>query len=111
MARLLLDEQIPRRMAGQFPDHVVRSVRGMGWASLSDGALLSAAESDFDVLLTADKGFRFQQSVLGRGIAVVIIRSYRTRFADLLPHVGLIAEAIDNAQPGTVTEVDLKPFQ
>lgn len=111
MARLLLDEQMPQRLAAHFPAHLVHSVREMGWASLPDGSLLAAAESSFDVLLTADKGFRFQQSVLGRRIAVVIIRSYRIRFPDLLPHIERINESIENAQPGTITEVDLKPFQ
>ena len=83
----------------------------MGWTSLTDGLLLTAAESEFDVLVTADRGIRFQQSVRGRTIAVVIIRSFRIRLPDLLPHTDRIAEAIQGARPGTVTEVDLRPLQ
>jgi predicted nuclease of predicted toxin-antitoxin system len=111
MARLLLDEQMPRRLAAYLPGHDVRTVQGMGWTSLKNGALLNASERDFDLLLTVDYGIRFQQSVVGRQIAVVVIRTYRSRLQDLVPFIELIAAAIEAAQPGTVTEIDLKPLQ
>lgn len=111
MARLLLDEQMPRRLADFLTGHVVRTVQEMGWTSLQNGALLKAAEPEFDVLLTADYGIQFQQSVVGLQIAVVVIRSYRIRLQDLLPFVEIIAAAVEEARPGRVTQLDLKSLQ
>ena len=55
--KLLLDEQVPRRLANEFPDEfVVKTAQEMGWSSERNGALLSlAADQGFDALITADK--------------------------------------------------------
>ncbi len=46
----------------------------MGWNRLSNGDLLSAAESaGFEVFVTADKNMRYQQNFTTRMIAIVVI--------------------------------------
>gem|GEM_PF-6503045 len=41
-----------------------------GWDRLRNGDLLNAAESAaFDMFVTADKNLRYQQQLIGRGIA------------------------------------------
>jgi predicted nuclease of predicted toxin-antitoxin system len=71
--RLLLDECVPRRLRRELPNHEVRTVPEMGWAAKENGELLRLAESHFDVLITADQKLRYQQSVSGRNIAVVVL--------------------------------------
>ena len=53
--RILLDECVPRRFARQLPEHEVRTVPEMGWASFKNGNLLAAASGKFDVLVTTDQ--------------------------------------------------------
>jgi hypothetical protein len=55
VTRILLDENVPRPPAREFPDHFVQTVRQAGWEGLKNGALLKAAAGQFDLLITLDK--------------------------------------------------------
>jgi len=52
--RLLLDESLPWRLASLMVGHDVTSVQRMGWSGVKNGALLQAASTAFDALITAD---------------------------------------------------------
>ena len=45
--RILLDESLPRPLAGLLTNHVVSTVRDEGWTSLSNGVLLRQAAATF----------------------------------------------------------------
>ena len=48
----------------------------MGWAALSNGALLASAEvAGFDILITADQNLSYQQNLASRRIAIVVLTS------------------------------------
>ncbi len=55
--KLLLDEQVPARLAREFPEkYDVHTVQKMGWASAKNGELLKLAAADgFVALLSADR--------------------------------------------------------
>ena len=53
----------------------------MGWASLSNGELLSAAEKEFDVFITSDKNLSFQQSIPS-SIQVVLLKAKTNTYKD-----------------------------
>ena len=108
MARLLLDEQLPVRLALDLTDHTVRTVRDLQWRGLSNGALLRAAQTDFDVFVTMDKGIPFQQAVEGLNIGVLLIRARRNTRTHLQPHASRISAAADGVIPGQVVELDLR---
>jgi predicted nuclease of predicted toxin-antitoxin system len=78
----------------------------MGWDRLTNGSLLAEAEkAGFSVLLTADKGIKSQQLILGRAIAIVVIRAPNNR---LDTHRALISDVLRvfaTIQPGEITEV------
>ena len=59
--KLLLDEQIPARLARAFAERFeVRTVQQTGWASSKNGALLRLAANDgFAALLSADKNMEY----------------------------------------------------
>jgi hypothetical protein len=44
----------------------------MGWAKLDNGALLRAADADFDVLVTTDRNLTYQQNLRGLRLAILI---------------------------------------
>jgi hypothetical protein len=83
--KILLDECLPRRLAGLLIGHDVRSVRQMNWLGLSNGKLLSAADPHFQVFLTVDKNLVQQKSLTGFQIAVVILRAPSNKIEDLSP--------------------------
>ena len=59
--RLLLDENLPKRLKEDFPEHEIFTVRDKGWNGIKNGALLKLMlEEEFDALLTFDKNLRYQ---------------------------------------------------
>lgn len=76
-----------------------------GWKTLSNGALLNAAEqAGFDVLVTADQGIRYQQNLEGRKIAIVVLSTNEREF--VIRHVDRIVSGINSAQRGALIGVD-----
>jgi hypothetical protein len=70
-----------------------------------NGALLRAAEdAGFEVLVTADKRLRFEQSMAGRELALVC-RSANSWKA-IGPNVRKVVGAVDAATPGSIVMVD-----
>lgn len=60
--RVLLDECLPRRLKRELVGHDVRTAPEMGWASKTNGELLTLAAADFDVFLTSDRNLQAQRS-------------------------------------------------
>ena len=85
--KLLLDESIPRRLSGHFPDQIaISTVQEMGWAGTKDGKLLSlASEYQFRALITADRGIEHQQNLSELPLTVIVLIAYRTRVEELAP--------------------------
>jgi hypothetical protein len=77
----------------------------MGWERLSNGALLSATEAGgFDLMITADRNFRFQQNLAGRRLAILVLSS--NKWARIRPHLRQVAQAVAAAEPGQAREVE-----
>ena len=104
--RVLLDQGTPVPVAHHLPHHTVRTASQQGWATLGNGELLAVAEADgFDVFVTTDKNLRYQQNLSARRIAIVVVM--HGQWPGLEPHVNLVSAAVDNAKPGTYTEVEI----
>ena len=103
---VLLDENLPHRLRGLIPGHDVRTVDYQGWKSLSNGELLKAAEdAGFNVMVTADKGIRYQQNLAERKIAIVVLST--PELDSVVAHAAEIVSAIDAAAPGGFVTVDI----
>ena len=62
--RVLLDECVREALRHHFEGHECQTARYAGFAGLENGELLRAAEAaKFDVLVTVDRGFEYQQSL------------------------------------------------
>ena len=60
--RLLLDECVSAGLRSYLAGHDCHTARYAGFAGLENGQLLTAAEAaKFDVVLTVDRGFEYQQ--------------------------------------------------
>jgi hypothetical protein len=104
--RVLLDNCTPRAIARFLRGHAVKECRLYGWDQLKNGELLDAAEAaGFEVFVTADQSIRYQQNLGRRKIAVVVLESAIWEF--LQPHVNEIRNAVDAAEPGSLTKVSI----
>lgn len=109
--KVLIDENLPRKLAGHLIGHACRTVAECGWAGKKNGELLSLAESEFDVLLSLDKNIRYQQDLKSARIAIVIVRARSNRIQDLLPVIPDCLAALQNVQPGQIVRVETPPPQ
>ncbi len=83
--KILLDECIDWRLAGDLGSHDVKTVPQIGWAGIKNGALLNLAEKEFDVFITVDRNLSFQQNLPTFNIAVLVLHATSNRLADLKP--------------------------
>ena len=61
--RLLLDENLPKRLKQDFAEHEIYTVRERLWNGIKNGELLKLLlENFFDALLTYDKNLQHQQN-------------------------------------------------
>ena len=103
--RVLIDENLPRKLAGYLQDYDCRTVTECGWAGRKNGELLSLAEPLFDVLLTLDKSVPYQQDLSMGRIAILIVRARSNRIQDLLPLIPDCLAALERIRPGEVIRV------
>ena len=76
--KLLLDENLPKKLKSDFLDHETSTVRDLGWQGTKNGDLLQLMiENDFDVLLTFDKNLRHQQNFEKYPVAVVVLTAQK----------------------------------
>jgi predicted nuclease of predicted toxin-antitoxin system len=75
--------------------------RFAGFKGLENGALLGAAErAGFEVMITADQNMPLQQDLVGRKIAVVVLRAQSTNRRHLRALVPEVLGALETLTPG-----------
>ena len=98
--RILLDENTPRGVRRILASHDVRTAPEMGRAGVSNGQLLDEAEkAGFDALVTCDQNIVFQQNLVGRNIAVVVLST--NTWPTIRAQPQSVRRAVANASPGT----------
>ena len=74
--KLLLDENLPKRLKSDFPNHQIFTVRDMGWNGKKNGELMKLLiENDFDALITFDKNLQFQQNFEKYQVPVIVLNA------------------------------------
>jgi hypothetical protein len=63
--KILFDQGAPAPLRRSLKQHTVATAYELGWTDLDNGRLLTAAESEFDALVTTDKNLRYQQNPAG----------------------------------------------
>ena len=78
----------------------------LGWATLKNGELLAAAESNgFEVFVTTDTNLAYQQNLFNRTIAIVVLST--TSWPRIQKSVAAIVNAIDTATPNSYQIVSI----
>ena len=112
--RFLFDHGTPSGIAKALTGHEVTEAIDRGWDRISNGDLLKVAEeAGFELLLTTDKNFFYQQTLSGRKIAIVVLGDSTWRF--VRPHLDRVSLSVNAATTGSYAEVDIplppkKPF-
>lgn len=104
--RVLFDQGTPAPLRNHLPTHQVVTAFELGWGTLKNGELLKQVEqAGFEVLITTDQNLKYQQSLAGRGISVVVLNT--TSWPRIRKTVAAIAAAVDAASPGAYLEVSV----
>jgi len=104
--KVLFDQGTPVPLRNHFSSHYVSTAFELGWATLKNGELLSAAENNgFDVFVTTDTNLSYQQNLSNRKIAIVILST--TSWPRIQKSVAAIVSAIDAARPNSYQIVSI----
>lgn len=104
--RILLDENVPRRLKQHLPaDWSVRTVPEQGWSGKQNGELLELSQTEFDVFVTMDRGVEYQQNLVGFDLTVILLRAASNRLADLIPLVPDVLSTLESMKPGELRVV------
>jgi hypothetical protein len=101
--RILFDHGTPVPLRRVLRSHEVTTAYERGWAELANGALLSAAEAEFDVLVTTDQSLRYQQNLVDRKLAILVLPT--TSWPQIKGHIEQIVVAVDALSPGDFVEL------
>jgi len=83
--KILFDENLPVKLKNLIEgDHQVLTVFDLGWSGTKNGELLTLLEkAGFDLFITADKNFQFQQNLKDANVGIYILNAPNNRFDTL----------------------------
>ncbi len=109
MRRILIDECINPRLASRLrallADHVVKTVRDLGWTGRRDHALIPQIQDRFDVFLTIDKGFEFEHNLEKLSFGIIILEAANNQMRSYEMLLERLVQQIQVAVPGHVVRI------
>ncbi len=106
--KLLLDENLPKKLKSDFPKHEVFTVRDMNWNGKKNGELmLLMLENTFDAFITFDKNLQFQQNFKKYLIPVLVLNAQDNTYQTLMHLTGKINLMLQSKlEPGPIEIVE-----
>ncbi len=107
--KLLLDENLPKRLKADFRNHEVFTVREKGWNGVKNGELLKLmTDEGFHALLTFDKNLQYQQNFEQYTITVFVLSAVNNTYPELTKLSSIIEEYLDSVKPLTKGPIVIK---
>jgi hypothetical protein len=103
--RILLDEDLPRRLGALLVGHEYETVPRAGWSGVKNGRLLALAAGRFGVFLSVDGGLEFQQNLATLPVSVVVLEAVSNRLEHLVPLVPNILRELNHLPPRTFRRI------
>lgn len=104
--RVLFDQGTPVPLRRYLTSHEVATVYELDWSTLQNGILISQAEAaGFDVMVTTDRNWKYQQNLSQRRLAVVVLLS--TSWPKIQAKVAAVVTAVDDSTVGSYLEVPI----
>ena len=101
--KILLDESVPHRLRVALSEHEVHTTVYRGWGGLRNGDLITVAQAEYDILITADKNLASQQAISKLKLAVLVLPTNHR--PTLMARVDDIRRALAASAPGRVTRM------
>lgn len=104
--RLLLDENLPKRLKQDFREYEIYTTADKGWTGISNGRLLRLLiENKFDALLTFDKNLQYQQNFTQYTIAVIVLNAPDNSYMTLKELVKKVKDVLTTDLKSGPTEI------
>ncbi|MDQ3665707.1 MAG: DUF5615 family PIN-like protein [Acidobacteriota bacterium] len=107
--RILIDECLDWRLCRALSSHDCVSVQKLGWAGLTNGALLRKAERDFDVFITGDRNLIFQQQLSNLDISVLVLHAESTQLRHTIQLIPKVLSVLPTIKPGELIQIACQP--
>ena len=109
MRRVLIDKCINPRLAARLrdliPQHSIATVHELGWAGQRDHALVLEIQGRFDVFVTLDKGFEFEQNLKALSFGVIVLETDNNQMPSYERVIGELVSVIQSVAPGEAARV------
>ncbi|GEO06165.1 hypothetical protein AAE02nite_38290 [Adhaeribacter aerolatus] len=94
--KLLLDENLPKRLKLDFPEHEIYTVSDKGWNGKKNGELMKLLIlEEFDALFTFDKNLQYQQNFKKYAIPVLVLNATDNTYLTLSKLVPKMKETLN----------------
>ena len=106
--KLLLDENLPRKLKRDLPGHEVFTVREMNWDGLENGELLTVVlAAGFEAVVTGDKNISYQQNFLRYPIPILVLNAMDNTYETIRQFAPKIEAAISTGLKAGPNLIDL----
>jgi len=106
--KLLLDENLPRKLRNEIIGHNVFAVAFMGWSGVENGDLLAkAAAEGFDAQITTDRGLEYEQHLGALPLSVIILLTTANTMEAIRPLYGALNSALKSVSPCSLVKVSV----
>ena len=102
--RLLLDENVPRKLKQDLEGHDVYTVRELRQNGDED-VLQFLIAFNFDALITCDKNLRFQQNLIRYPTPVIVLDTYTNAYSVLKSILPNLLKVLKSSLPSGLTIV------
>ena len=102
--KVLFDQGTPAPLRRYLRGHSVDTAYEQGWANLSNGDLLKAAEqAGYHLLITTDQNLKYQQNLADRKLAILVLLT--TSWPRIRLQVDEISAIVDEIRVGDYKEL------
>lgn len=101
--KVLIDENLPKKLKLEIEDNESYTVRDMGWQSKSNGELVELMLSNnFKVLVTFDQNLQYQQNLKKYPISIIVVNTQNNQYDTIKAYRENLNLLITNIQPGEI---------
>ena len=89
-----------------LPEHECVTAQQRGWGGIKNGELVSLAEREVALFITADQSLRYQQNLAGRTIGIIQLSTNKLR--PILAAASAIQAAVAAIRPGEFRKLQIQ---